>query len=227
MNHIKKMHTYMHSYIHTCIHTYMHTRIHTYKHVCIHAYIHTYIYTYIHAYIHTYIHAYIHTYIHAYIHTFMHTYMHAYIHTYMGYVSKMAEKAEEQAERALNIIVSTVEQSSNKRKTLKHQIFETVSTLRTVIANLKDSGNRKIREIETLRKQVDEMGTENKQCREKLDKVHSAQSLGEVEEQLRNNRKSEATPSTGISRKPTGGPTRYVAPHTAQAQKDVVNQQVT
>ena len=76
----------------------------------------------------------------------------------------MAEEAEEQAESALNIIVSTVEQSSNMRKTLKQQIFETVGTLRTIIANLKDSGNRKIREIEKLTKQVYGMGTELKQC---------------------------------------------------------------
>ena len=57
------------------------------------------------------------------------------------------------------------------------------------------------------------MGTELKQCREKLVKVHSASSLGEMEEQVRNKGKSEATPSTGISTKPTGGPTRYAAPH--------------
>jgi len=100
----------------------------------------------------------------------------------MIYVSKRAEEAQEQAERALNILVCTVEQSSNMRKTLKQQIFETVGTLRTIIAKLKDSGNMKIREIEKLTKQVDEMGTELKQCREKLDKVHSAPSPGEVEE---------------------------------------------
>jgi len=39
------------------------------------------------------------------------------------------------------------------------------------------------------------MGTELKQCRERLDKVNSAPSLGEVEEQVRNKGKSEATPS--------------------------------
>jgi hypothetical protein len=57
------------------------------------------------------------------------------------------------------------------------------------------------------------MGTELKQCRETLDKSHIAPSLDEVEEQVRNKGKSEDTPSTGISTKPTGGPTRYVAPH--------------
>ena len=44
-------------------------------------------------------------------------------------------------------IVCTVEQSSNMRKTLKQKIFETVSTLRTLFAKLKDSGNRKTSEI--------------------------------------------------------------------------------
>jgi chromosome segregation ATPase len=125
----------------------------------------------------------------------------------------MAEEAEEQAENALNIIVNTVEQSSNMRKTLKQRIFETVSTLRTIIAKLKDSGNRKIREIQKLTKQVEEMGTELKQCRDKLDNVHSVPSLDEVEEQVRNKGKIEARPSTGITTKSTGGPTGYVAPH--------------
>jgi len=99
------------------------------------------------------------------------------------------------------------------RETLKQQIFEAVSTLRTIIAKLKDSGNRKIREIDKLTKQVDEMGTELKQCREKLDKSNCAPSLEEVEEQVRNTGKSESTPSRGINTKPTGGSTRYVAPH--------------
>ena len=101
----------------------------------------------------------------------------------------MAEEAEDQVENALNMVVSTVEQSSNMRKTLKQKIFETVSTLRTLFAKLKDSGNRKTSEIEKLTKQVDEMGTELKLCRDKLVKVHRAPSLGETHEQEKNKEK--------------------------------------
>ena len=57
------------------------------------------------------------------------------------------------------------------------------------------------------------MGTELKQCRETLDKSHIAPSLDEVEEQVRNKGKRWATPSSGISTKPTAGPTRSVTTH--------------
>jgi predicted RNase H-like HicB family nuclease len=42
----------------------------------------------------------------------------------------MAEEVEEEIEKALNLVVSTAEQSSNMRKAPKEKIFETVSTLR-------------------------------------------------------------------------------------------------
>ena len=69
------------------------------------------------------------------------------------------------------------------RKALKQEIFETVSTLRTLFAKLKDSGNRKTRKIKELAKQVDEMGTDLKLCRENLAKEHRAPSIGEATEQ--------------------------------------------
>ena len=47
------------------------------------------------------------------------------------------------------------------------------------------------------------MGREIKDCREKLDKIHSAPSLGDVEERVRNIGNGETTPSTGICTKPT------------------------
>jgi len=71
------------------------------------------------------------------------------------------------------------------------------------------------------------MGTELKQCRETLDKSHSAPSQDEVEEQVRNKGKSEASPSTGISTKPTGDQLGMYRRKTAQAQNHVVNQQFT
>ena len=60
---------------------------------------------------------------------------------------KMADEVEDQVENALNLVVSTTEQSSNVRKALKQKIFETISTLRSLFVKLKDSGDRKTKEI--------------------------------------------------------------------------------
>ena len=121
----------------------------------------------------------------------------------------MAEEAQDQVEIALNLVVCTVEQSSNMRKTLKHKIFETVRTLRTLFAKLKDSGNRKTSEIKELTKQVDEMGTELKLCSEKLAKEHPAPSIGEATEQEKKNEMRQGTPSTATRPEPFGEPTQY------------------
>ena len=92
----------------------------------------------------------------------------------------MAEEADEQAENALNKIVNKVEESINMRETLKQLLFETLSTLGLIISKQTDSWNRKIKEIEKLKKQLDEMGTELNLWIEKLDKSHIAPSLDEV-----------------------------------------------
>jgi hypothetical protein len=55
----------------------------------------------------------------------------------------MAETVEDKIEDALNLVVSTAEQSSNMRKTLKEKIYETVSTLRQLFAKSKISGDGK------------------------------------------------------------------------------------
>jgi hypothetical protein len=68
--------------------------------------------------------------------TCIHTYVHKYIHT------KMANEVEDQFENALNLVVSTTEQSSNMRKALKQKIFVTVSTLRPLFVKLKESGSQ-------------------------------------------------------------------------------------
>ena len=75
-------------------------------------------------------------------------------------MDKMPEEVEEQVEDSLNLVVITTEQSRNMKKALKQKIFETVSTLRTLFAKLKDKDKWKTKEINKLTKQVDEMGTE-------------------------------------------------------------------
>jgi len=78
--------------------------------------------------------------------------------------------------------VITMEQSSNMRKALKQKIFETVSTLRALFAKLKDKDTRKTKEINKLKKQVGEMGTELKQCRERLMEEYRATSMDRTTE---------------------------------------------
>jgi hypothetical protein len=51
----------------------------------------------------------------------------------------MAQTVEDEIENALNLVVSTTEQSSNMRKTLNEKIYETVSTLRQLFAKIKIS----------------------------------------------------------------------------------------
>jgi hypothetical protein len=61
--------------------------------------------------------------------------------------AKMAETVEGEIEDALNLVVSTAEQSSNMRKTLKEKIYETVRTLRQLFAKLKISCDGKQSDI--------------------------------------------------------------------------------
>ena len=95
---------------------------------------------------------------------------------------KMADEVEDQVEESLNVVVITNEQSSNMRKSLKQKIYETVSTLQTLFAKLKDKDDRKTKEINKLTKQVGEMGTELKQCTERLIKEHRAPRMAETTE---------------------------------------------
>ena len=67
---------------------------------------------------------------------------------------------EDEIENALNLVVSTVEQSSNMRKTLKEKIYETVSTIRHLFAKLKISSEGKRSEIKNLTNQVNKLEDE-------------------------------------------------------------------
>jgi len=55
---------------------------------------------------------------------------------------------------ALNLIVSTTEQSGNIKKGLKQTIFETVSTLRNPFVKLMDSRDSKIIDVSKLEMEV-------------------------------------------------------------------------
>ena len=51
---------------------------------------------------------------------------------------KMADDVNAEIVEALNIISSTTERSSNMKKELKNTIYETVSTMRRLLAKLKN-----------------------------------------------------------------------------------------
>ena len=118
---------------------------------------------------------------------------------------------EDQVEQALNLVVSTTEQSSNMRKALKQKILETLSTLRALFVKLKDSGDTKTNELNNLTKQVDNLETELKQCREKQAKMHQTPSLAGATALEEAAVKEHGMPSTAISPEPTEVALRHVA----------------
>jgi chromosome segregation ATPase len=88
----------------------------------------------------------------------------------------MADEVEEQVEVSLNIVVKASEQSSNTKKALKRKIFETVGTLRKLFTKLKDKDTKKTKDINKLTKQVGELRSELKPCRERLMEEHGSPS---------------------------------------------------
>jgi hypothetical protein len=85
---------------------------------------------------------------------------------------KMADEVGDQTENALNLIVSTTEQSGNMKKGLKQTIYETISTLRDLFVKIRASRDSKTTEIDKLAKQVTIMKAELEQCNGKYAKEH-------------------------------------------------------
>jgi hypothetical protein len=74
--------------------------------------------------------------------------------------SKIAEAVEEEIENALNLVISTADQSSNMKKALKEKICDTVSTLRQLFVKVKTSGDRKTSKINNLTLKANKLETE-------------------------------------------------------------------
>jgi hypothetical protein len=89
----------------------------------------------------------------------------------------MAEEVGDQVENALNLVVSTTEQSGNMKKTLKQKTFETVSTLKSLFVKLRASVDAKTSEINKVTKQVGKLEAELKQCNDMQARVHQTLSL--------------------------------------------------
>ena len=109
----------------------------------------------------------------------------------------MAKAVEEEIENALNLVVSTAEQSSNMRKALKEKILETVSTLRQLFVKIKISGDRKLSEINNLTKKVSKLESELQSCREKQAEAQQTPSTADTTEQSGLRAKTHGMTSSG------------------------------
>jgi hypothetical protein len=109
----------------------------------------------------------------------------------------MADSVGEEIEDALQLIVSTAEQSARMKKEFKQKIIDTVSTLRDLIVKLHVSGENKTDEISKLVKQVGELKSQLEQCRQRTANV-----LG--------------TPSSVKNHEPVGESVRIVSPQSGR-----------
>jgi hypothetical protein len=72
----------------------------------------------------------------------------------------MADEANPQLECALNTLLSITEKSGNLRKDLKRDIVDSVSTLRNIFVNLKNSAEEQMAKIGQLESEVRKAKTE-------------------------------------------------------------------
>jgi hypothetical protein len=77
----------------------------------------------------------------------------------------MADEANEQVESALNTLLSTMEKSGNLRKDLKRDIVESVSTLRNIFVNPKNSAEEHMGKITVLEREVQKVKAELQESR--------------------------------------------------------------
>jgi hypothetical protein len=83
-----------------------------------------------------------------------------YTHTHTHTQSKMTENVVEEIEIALNLVVTTTDQSINMRKTLKEKIYQTVSNLRQLFSKITISGEQKLSDINNLTKNISTLEAE-------------------------------------------------------------------
>ena len=95
----------------------------------------------------------------------------------------MADDVNEDIENALNTIASKTGRSGNTKKELKLTIYETVSTLRKLLAKLKDTKDSKARAIAELELQVASMKVELAGVRNRTAKEHPSPSVAPLRDQ--------------------------------------------
>jgi hypothetical protein len=100
---------------------------------------------------------------------------------YQLHTCKMAEDVVE-IEIALNLVVTTTDQSINMRKTLKEKIYQTVRTLRQSFSKITISGEQKLSEI-NLTKKISTLEAELLSYKEQHNKRQQAPSIDSNDEQ--------------------------------------------
>jgi len=86
-----------------------------------------------------------------------HTHARTRAHTHTHTQSKMADEVDVQLESALNSLLNITEKSGNLRKDLKQDILDSVSILRSIFANLKNSADERNVQITRLESDVNTM----------------------------------------------------------------------
>ena len=106
----------------------------------------------------------------------------------------MADDVCEGIQNVLNLIVSTSERSSNIRKELKQTFFQTVSSLRNLFVQLKDSRDGKTHTITELESQITNLKTELEASRGFNIKEHGTPSLSISQEPAISNARGVVRP---------------------------------
>jgi hypothetical protein len=111
----------------------------------------------------------------------------------------MVVALEEEIENALNLVVTTAEQSSNMKKALKEKIFETVSSPRQLFCKLKKSSDQKSSEINNQTKRISKLEAELLSCRRKHTEIQQLPSIASMDKQTRPREGKHGSTSAGQS----------------------------
>ena len=131
----------------------------------------------------------------------------------------MADEVWEEIATALGTIVTTTERSGNLKKELKNTIAETVSTLRKLLAKLKDSSESKNKAISDLERAVNEIKSQQVEDKEKNKNGHAALSIVTRPEPAERRAQGQVVPSVALSQEPAGSRTQEAVPSGVGRQK--------
>jgi predicted nucleic acid-binding Zn-ribbon protein len=128
--------------------------------------------------------------------------------------AKMAEDVVEEIENALNLVVTTTEQSSIMRKTLKEKIYQTVSTLRHLLTKLTNSCEQKSSDIQNLTKKIGKLESQLQGYKDQQQKRQQAPSIENNDEQGEKLNERQVAPSMDKMQQPSNSRVRQLPPLT-------------
>jgi sugar-specific transcriptional regulator TrmB len=115
---------------------------------------------------------------------------------------KMAEDVVEEIENALNLVVTTTDQSRNMRKTLKEKIYQTVSTLRQLFSKLTSSCEQKSSDRHNVTQTISTLESALQSYKEQHNKRQQAPSINNNDEQGKKQNEREVAPSLDNMQQP-------------------------